>query len=63
MNKLKELRTKAKLTQIDLAYVSGISIQNIKKMECENFDFKRCKVETLDKLSKALKCKITEFIK
>lgn len=63
MNKLKEIRTKKGLTQIDLAYASGISIQNIKKMECENFDFNKCKLATLKKLANGLKIKVDYFIK
>lgn len=63
MNKLKEIRTKKGLTQIDLAYASGISIQNIKRMECENFDFNKSKLETLKKLANGLNIKVDYFIK
>lgn len=62
MNNLKEIRTKKGLTQIQLAEQSGISIQNIKKMESKNFSLAKCKYETLIKLSNALGVDIDELL-
>jgi len=63
MNKLKEIRLKKHITQETLSMLANVSIQNIKHIEKENFDFSKCRYETLDKLAKALKVDIKTFLK
>lgn len=62
MNKLKEIRTKNGLTQLQLAQKSGLSIQNIKKLENKDTNLTNCKYETLEKLAKCLKVSIEKLI-
>lgn len=60
MNKLKELRLSAKLTQEKLAELSGISIRTIQDYEQ---GAKISYVSNLYRLAKALKCTMEELLK
>lgn len=62
MNKLKFLRQRKGITQEKLAVVSGLSIQQIKKMETNDFNFHSCKIETLEKVATAFKVSINYFL-
>lgn len=63
MNKLKEIRQGRKITQMSLAIISRISLANIKHLEMDSFDFRKCRYETLEKLSNALKVPVDYFLK
>ena len=61
-NKLVELRKKKGLTQVELAQKSGVSLQMIKILEKDDYDFMNCRCYTLYKLMETLNCKIGDLL-
>ena len=59
---LKRLRKEKKLSQKELALLSGIPIRNIKAYEQNKVDISNAQVKTLYSLSKALNCKIEDLL-
>lgn len=62
MNNLKSLRTACKLTQLELAKVSGVSLKSIQTYESGQRDINKASGIVLYKLSKALNCAIENII-
>ena len=60
---LKLWRKKRKLTQAELAGISGVSLRTIKAYEQTKLDISKAQGETLYKLAKALDCSIEDLIK
>lgn len=59
---LKLIRKKRKLTQEQLAMLSGVNIRSIRSYEQEDNDIKKAGGETLLMLAKALDCKIEDLL-
>lgn len=59
---LKEYRTKASLTQAQLAEISGVSVRMIQYYEQGVKDINKASGETLYKLSRALGCKMEDLL-
>jgi len=59
-NKIKNLRIKKRLTQMDLAYKSELTLSALSNIEQKK---KRVSIESLERLGKALGMNITEFFK
>lgn len=62
MNNLRKHREKAKLSARELSLISGVAIANIYKVENGVIPITECKLSTLVKLAKALKCKVKDLI-
>ena len=62
MTKLEQIRKNQKMTRKELAEKSGINIRTIESYEQKRRNLKNAKMETLIKLSNALKCKIEDLI-
>ena len=60
---LKSWRKKRKLSQTELAGISGVSLRAIKAYEQEKLDISKAQGETLYKLAKTLDCSIEDLIK
>lgn len=60
---LKLWRKKRKLTQAELAGISGVSLRTIKAYEQTKLDISKAQGETLYKLAKVLDCSIEDLIK
>lgn len=61
-NRLVELRKEKGLTQVELAQKSGVSLQMIKILEKDDYDFMNCHCYTLYKLMETLNCKIGDLL-
>lgn len=59
---LKEYRTKADLTQAQLAEISGVSVRMIQYYEQGVKDINKASGETLYMLSRALGCKMEDLL-
>lgn len=59
---LKEYRTKADLSQAQLAEISGVSVRMIQYYEQGVKDINKASGETLYKLSRALGCKMEDLL-
>lgn len=60
--KLRVVRVKRGLSQIELAEVSGVKVQSIRRFEQNPNSVKETRLDTLCALSEALDCKITDII-
>ena len=60
---LKSWRKKRKLSQTELAEISGVSVRAIKAYEQGKLDISKAQGETLYKLAKTLDCSIEDLIK
>lgn len=60
---LKKIRLKRKLTQEQLALISGVNIRSIKSYEQGENDILKAQGETLFMLARALNCSIEELLK
>ena len=63
VSSLKEMRLKRKLTQEQLALISGVNIRSIKAYEQGENDILKAQGETLLRLSTSLNCSIEELLK
>lgn len=61
-SKLKTARTRCGITQEALASKSGVSLNSIKAYERKSKDLNKASFETIQKLSKTLKCDVSELI-
>ena len=59
---LKTIRQKRKLTQEQLALLSGVNVRSIRSYEQGDNDISKAQVDTLQMLAKALDCTIEELI-
>lgn len=59
---LKKYRTKASMTQSQLAEISGVSVRMIQYYEQGVKDINKASGETLYKLSRALGCKMEDLL-
>lgn len=59
--KLEEIRKEKGLSRRELAEISGVSEDNIVRMEKLSNDPRETKLLTLMKLAKALKCRVRDF--
>lgn len=62
MSQLYKLRCKNKLSQSQLAHMTGISKPQISKYETGERDINKAQVQTLYKMSIILKCNIEDLI-
>ena len=62
MNKLKERRESAGMSQADLAALTGISVRVIQNYEQGTRPLNGARAITVYKLAKALKCSVEELI-
>lgn len=62
MSNLKFIRNKKGITRKELSEKSGINIRTIESYEQKRRKLSNAKMETLIKLSNALKCKIEDLI-
>ena len=62
MTKLKEQRTKAKLTQAELAAVSGVKLRTIQHYESGARKLDGANLDTLCTLALALNCKVYDIL-
>ena len=60
---LKTIRQKRKLTQEQLALLSGVNVRSIRSYEQGDNDISKAQGDTLQMLSKALDCSIEELLK
>ena len=60
---LKTLRKKRKLTQEQLAILSGVNIRTIRSYEQGTSDLAKAQGETLLMLAKALNCSVEDLLK
>ena len=58
---LKNIRTGKNLSRRELAEMSGVSEQNIQRLEDFTSDPREAKLLTLEKLAKALRCRVRDF--
>lgn len=63
MNKLKEMRQNAKLTQVQLAEKAGINLRVLQHYEQGSKNFDHARLDTLLKVCIALDCKLADVIK
>lgn len=61
--KLQALRQSAKLSQAELANVSGVAVSTIQKIEIRVNDIMKTRTETVIKLAKALNITVEELVK
>ena len=59
---LKRLRQKRKLTQEQLAALSGVNVRSIRSYEQETNDLSKAQGETLMLLAKALNCTVEDLL-
>lgn len=62
VNALKSIRQKRKLTQEQLAAISGVNLRSIRSYEQEDNEIAKAQAETLQMLAKALDCTIEELL-
>lgn len=62
VNNLKYTREKSKLSQSELANLSGVSVRMIQAYEQGAQDINKSSVETVLKLAEALRCNVYEII-
>lgn len=62
MSNLQTIRRKRKLTQLDLASKSGVSLSAIQKYERGSKDINKAAGETLRKLSVILECNMIDLL-
>ena len=62
MNNLRKYREKANLSARELSLISGVALANIYKVEKGIIPITECKLSTLVKLAKALKCKVKDLV-
>ena len=62
MNKLKEQRQKANLSQSELAAISGVKLRSIQHYESGARDIDGAKLDTLCTLALALNCKVYDIL-
>ena len=62
MSKLKEMRQKANLTQVELAEKTDISIRTLQSYEQGAKVFDHARIDTIIKVCLALHCKMTDVI-
>lgn len=60
--KLKTLRTKKKLSQAELSFLSGVPVRTIKAYEQGKIDICKAQAETLYALAKVLNCTIEDLM-
>ena len=63
VSQLKTIRQKRKLTQEQLAEISGVNLRSIRSYEQGDNDIGKAQAETLQMLAKALDCTIEELLK
>ena len=62
VSQLKLIRQKRKLTQEQLAEISGVNLRSIRSYEQGDNDIGKAQAETLQMLAKALDCRIEELL-
>lgn len=62
MNKLKEMRNKAGLSQSQLANLSGINVGTLRHYEQGSKNFDHARIDTILKICLILDCKISDVI-
>lgn len=62
MNNLRHYREQAKLSARELSLVSGVALATIYKIEKGVIPITECKLSTLVKLAKPLKCKVKDLV-
>lgn len=62
MSKVKEMRQKANLTQVELAEKTDISIRTLQSYEQGAKVFDHARIDTIIKVCLALNCKMTDVI-
>ena len=62
MNKLKEMRNRAGLSQSQLANLSGINVGTLRHYEQGSKNFDHARIDTILKICLILDCKIDEII-
>lgn len=63
VSQLKTIRQKRKLTQEQLAEISGVNLRSIRSYEQGDNDIGKAQAETLQMLAKALDCSIEELLR
>ena len=63
MAKLREYRTKAKMTQADLAKLTGISLRTIQDYDQERKPLERAAAATVLTIADALGCTVEDLIR
>lgn len=61
-SKLKKIRKQCGMTQDELAVQSGVSVNTIKAYERKSKDLNKAQFDIILKLTKALKCKVSDLI-
>ena len=62
MSKLQQQRIKAKLSQSELARLSGVSIRTLQAYEVKQHNIDGAKIKTLLKLTQALGCTLADIL-
>lgn len=62
MSKLKEMRQKASLTQLQLAETTGLNLRTIQHYEQGSKEFDHARLDTILKVCLALNCKMEDVI-
>ena len=62
VDKMKELRTFANLSQSELAQQAGVSVRTIQQYEQRRKDINKAQTETLLKIARALVCTVEDLV-
>ena len=61
-NNVRKLRKQQKLSVRELSIISGVAMGTIYNIETNKLDLTECKLDTLIKLCKALKCRVKDLV-